>query len=348
MVPGEILWEDFGGGFWDVGFEFSSKKSYSWVANAVQREIPRSKFVGWSDLFFPSKRRRRYNGKCCSPPFKFQPRKSELQICWNGNTRPCKSLGCSPRMLVTRTTIRSQVSRIPMNLHLPLLLGEVSHHSCIFWNSIHYPFLQREQIQIRGNQPRIRYHGRTSMTSHPSQTTSFLFSHHFRTSPKIFYNVYIYIYIYLENPGPSSVVFSHFGSHTFSHRLSDLLPKAWNPGILAIREKTTMPSNNPKVQGLSSDGFGKKGSCSKALLDKYMVPSQKIMISNIFKNLGWPQGAVLLYSFLVCSCRKPPPPPQKNNDNTTCLRLHHSRSASWVCRFEEQRMRHGWNIPRFQ
>ena len=194
MVPGEILWEDFGGGFWDVGFEFSSKKSYSWVANAVQREIPRSKFVGWSDLFFPSKRRRRYNGKCCcSPPFKFQPRKSELQICWNGNTRPCKSLGCSPRMLVTRTTIRSQVSRIPMNLHLPLLLGEVSHHSCIFWNSIHYPFLQREQIQIRGNQPRIRYHGRTSMTSHPSQTTSFLFSHHFRTSPKIFImSIYIY------------------------------------------------------------------------------------------------------------------------------------------------------------
>lgn len=136
-----ILVEDFE--MW--GLNFPRRKAYSWVANTVQREIPLSKFVGWSDLFFPSKRRRRYNGKCCcSPPFKFQPRKSELQICCNGNTRPCKSLGCSPRMLVTRTTILSQVSRIPMNLHLPLLLGEVSHHSCIFWNSIHYPFLQPE------------------------------------------------------------------------------------------------------------------------------------------------------------------------------------------------------------
>ena len=58
-------------------------------------------------------------------------------------------------------------------------------------------------------------------------------------------------------------------------------------------------------------------------------------------------GCSSLYYFLVCSCRKPPPPPQKKHDNTTpaCLRLNHSRSASWVCR-EEQRIA-GWNIPIF-
>lgn len=161
MVPGDFV-KDFGGGFWWGFIPRRKPKKAEWQTK-YWGVFSVSKFVGWSELLFRQNRRRKHNGnRFCSRLSSFnlvQTWASNL-VKWTpqtvlptGNTRvtrPCNNVNVRDTLPRCQSPGWSQFSvRYPgLNLHLPLFLGRG---------------FAPEYTQTIGDQPRMSYHGRTSV-----------------------------------------------------------------------------------------------------------------------------------------------------------------------------------------